>query len=542
MRLLFLTLLAFASATLSAQTAPDLAAQGQGAYRAGRYAASARLYAAALDAGSRDAGTAYNAACSFALSGQPDAAFERLGQAARLGFADARLARTDTDLATLRDDARWPAALAAVEARAARQARQWDSPALRSSYTPALSDDEKVAGLSRLWSEARFSFANFDLVPRLDWDSLYVATLPRVRAATSTRDYYRVLTGVAAQLRDGHTNVFYPDALANEVYARPGLRTRLVGDRVLIVALSDSLREAGLSIGDEVTAIDGAPVQAYAEATVRPYQSASTPQDLDVRTYEYALLSGDAAVPVMLAFRDARGRASERTLPRLTPARRRAALPAPASFALEWLPGRVAHVRLTSFGNDEAATRFAAAFDEIRAASGLILDIRDNGGGNSSVGWNILATLTDRPFQTSQWETRNYRPAHRAWGQAEATAGEPAGTWPADSARHYTGPVAVLTSARTFSAAEDFAVAFDAMARGVIVGEATGGSTGQPLAFALPGGGSARVCTKRDRYPDGTEFVGVGVLPDLAVRPTVADVQAGRDPVLDAAVRALRGE
>lgn len=56
----------------------------------------------------------------------------------------------------------------------------------------------------------------------------------------------------------------------------------------------------------------------------------------------------------------------------------------------------------------------------------------------------------------------------------------------------------VLTSARTYSAAEDFVVAFDAMKRGTIVGEPTGGSTGQPLLFVLPGGGTGRVCTKRD--------------------------------------------
>ncbi|RZK30066.1 MAG: hypothetical protein EOO63_07645, partial [Hymenobacter sp.] len=75
--------------------------------------------------------------------------------------------------------------------------------------------------------------------------------------------------------------------------------------------------------------------------------------------------------------------------------------------------------------------------------------------------------------------------------------------------------------------------------RGILVGEPTGGSTGQPLAFALPGGIMARVCTKRDAYPDGTEWNGIGILPTVPARPTVAALQAGRDPVLEAALRAL---
>lgn len=533
--------LLFASAA-AAQPGPSLAERGQAAYRAGQFAESATLYTAALTAGDRDGSVAYNAACSFALAGQTDASFENLALAARLGFSDADLAASDADLTLLRADVRWPGALAAVRAVAARQARFWDGPALRTPFRADLTEDEKVAGLSRLWSEVKFNFANFDLVPHLDWDSLYVASLPLVRETASTRDYYRVLTGVVARLRDGHTNVYYPDTLAGEVYARPALRTRLVDGRVLVVALGDSLRAAGIAVGMELVAVDGEAVRAYAERTVRPYQSASTVQDLDVRTYEYGLLSGDVARPVALMLRDAAGRTAIWSVPRLTPAARRARLPSPPPFELAWLPGRVAHVRLNTFAGPEAADRFAAAFAEIGTASGLILDVRDNGGGNSAVGGNVLAMLTREPFRTSAWETRQYRPAFRAWGQPEATFGEPAGTWPADTRRHFAGPVAVLVGPRTFSAAEDFAVAFEAMQRGPVVGEPTGGSTGQPLSFALPGGGSARVVTKRDRHPDGREFVGVGVLPSVVARATAEDIRAGRDPVLDAAVRALRGE
>jgi C-terminal processing protease CtpA/Prc len=98
----------------------------------------------------------------------------------------------------------------------------------------------------------------------------------------------------------------------------------------------------------------------------------------------------------------------------------------------------------------------------------------------------------------------------------------------------------MLTSARTYSAGEDFAVVFDAMKRGRIIGEPTGGSTGQPLMISLPGGGSARICTKRDTYPDGREYVGVGVIPHVKVTPRLSDFRAGRDTVLDAAVRLLR--
>ena len=111
-----------------------------------------------------------------------------------------------------------------------------------------------------------------------------------------------------------------------------------------------------------------------------------------------------------------------------------------------------------------------------------------------------------------------------------------------DPQRQYRKPVLVLTSAATFSAAEDFAVAFDSMQRGTMVGEPTGGSTGQPLFIKLPGGGTARICTKQDAYPDGRAFVGVGVQPQHIVKPTVDGLRAGRDEVLEAALATLQAK
>ena len=56
----------------------------------------------------------------------------------------------------------------------------------------------------------------------------------------------------------------------------------------------------------------------FAAERVMPYQSASTRQDLEARTYEYNLLDGPAREPVEILFRDAEGRTFRKTLRRLT--------------------------------------------------------------------------------------------------------------------------------------------------------------------------------------------------------------------------------
>lgn len=211
-----------------------------------------------------------------------------------------------------------------------------------------------------------------------------------------------------------------------------------------------------------------------------------------------------------------------------------------SDFSFRLLPGKIAYVVLNSFENDKAWNRFVAAYDDsIANTEALILDVRRNGGGDSGYGWNILGYLTDTAFQTSAYSSRLYSPLRRARGEGVVFESLGQGNWSSQGEKVYTKPVVVLTSGRTFSAAEDFVVAFDAMERGTLIGETTGGSTGQPLLFAVPGGIMARVCAKRDTYPDGQEWIGIGIKPDVEVHPNVADLQSGRDTILEAALEYL---
>lgn len=415
----------------------------------------------------------------------------------------------------------------------------FNSKALATPYQPNLSSAEKVAGLSKLWAEATYNFAYFDHLPGLNWDQAYLEYLPKVQATTSTVAYYRVLQQFYAQLHDGHTNVSAgAGPLADSVYGRPPLLTQLVQGRVLVrLVRHDSLRRTGIVPGLEIVQVDGQPVVAYATQHVRPYQSGSTPQNVDAQTYTYNLLRGPKTRPVRLEFRDARGRTFARTLPRggygkLLPVE---------SARLRFLPGNVALLQVNEFESDQGFQRLVAAFDSVRTAAALVIDLRQNGGGNGENGFRILSYLTDKPYRTGRYQSRTLSAVGRARG--EGVTFEEVDTAsvfsPAGGRNYYARPVAVLISGTTFSAAEDFCAAFVGLKRGVLVGEPTGGSTGQPLSFALPGGIMARVCTKRDAYPDGTEWNGIGIQPTVAVRPTVAELQAGADPVLAAALRHL---
>jgi C-terminal processing protease CtpA/Prc len=389
------------------------------------------------------------------------------------------------------------------------------SESLATDYSEQLSPADRLAGLSLLWSEARYNFANFDLVPDLDWDA-----------------HYHALRRFYAALKDGHSGVSMPQELRRQFYSKPPVSTRLIEGRVIVDRVnSKKLLAMGLQVGHEILAIDGIDVHEYAALEIRPYQNASTPQDLDVRVYRYGLLQGDTERSVRLRVSDASGTQQTLLLPRSDYSADDKSESPPSLFSTRDLGDGILLLDIRSFNDESVLEDFTEQFGQISQAAGLVIDLRNNGGGRSDVGWGILAQMVDKPFPTSRWKTRLYRPSFRAWARPEAWSWheEIGDEYEQHGGHFFEGPVAVLSGPQTYSAAEDFLAAFRQAERGPIIGQPSGGSTGQPLLFKLPGGGSARVCTKRDLFADGTEFVGVGVISDIPVQDTVADLRAGRD-------------
>jgi len=288
----------------------------------------------------------------------------------------------------------------------------------------------------------------------------------------------------------------------------------------------------GIERGMQILEIDGQPVHDYAREQVRPYCFASTQQDLDVQVYQYKLLMHWQDQPVRLKLKASDGSTQTKTLPRNLV---RYVPPIPM-MDYQTLPNGIGLLTINQFWGDDFLTVFDSIYPMLVNSRALIVDIRANQGGNSYNSAYVLQHLSDQPFYTSNWSTPVYNAAFASWDREQEWYEEKGElVTPSDSIQPYSKPIVTLIGPRTYSAAEDFCSYYKQAKIGPLMGSLTAGSTGNPIGVELVDNLWGQICTKKDVFYDGTEFVGYGVQPDIEVHQSTEDFWAEEDTVLKAA-------
>jgi len=104
---------------------------------------------------------------------------------------------------------------------------------------------------------------------------------------------------------------------------------------------------------------------------------------------------------------------------------------------------------------------------------------------------------------------------------------------------HYAGRIVILLDETSMSQAEYTGMAFRAARGAIIVGSTTAGADGNVSSFALPGGLRTMISCIGVFYPDKTPTQRIGIVPNVEVKPTIAGIGAGRDEVLEEALRQI---
>jgi len=380
----------------------------------------------------------------------------------------------------------------------------------------------QLLALYRFWNIIEYWYPYRNIVGE-NWDHILAEFIPRLALVKDFNNYQLQLMALIAMVHDTHANLW------SSLQSRPPVgnchlpvRLRFIRNQPVVAGYMDGKSgvASGFKIGDIIVKLDNTPVIQLVKEWA-PYYGASN----------------DAALQHEIAADMTRGSCGESTVSirRDTHEKQIQVVRVPL-LASDWSPGthdlpgpafqllspQVAYLKLSSV----QASQAAIYIEHAAGTKGLIIDLRNYP--SEFVVFALGSHLVDR-------DTHFVRFTHGDLSDPGAFHWTPPISLKPVKPR-YMGKIVILVDESTLSQAEYTSMAFRSAPGAIVVGSTTAGADGDGSPFALPGGLNTMISGIGVFYPDKQPTQRIGIVPNVMVRPTIAEIRDGRDPVLEEAI------
>jgi Peptidase family S41 len=373
----------------------------------------------------------------------------------------------------------------------------------------------------------------------------------------SETDFFAIVSNTISSIEDGHTECFLPQDMIKGIIAGVKIfpiQPKFIGDNAYVPCDTKEF-----PAGTEIVKIDDKPVNEIRKQLFRLLSSDGSIETEkyvkindghDPFSYLYYVVYGEKA-DFKITYKTASGQLAEKTLtadyfPKMECAPVRPTIN--QYLSLEYRPDRVAIMTLKTFANEymektkENFENFlAASFKELKdkGITKLIIDLRENGGGEDTNGLLLYRYLANKPFQYYASLNSNKR----------VITDHPNLAIQQPEHNNFTGKVEFLVGGKSFSGAAEFSSIARTNSRGIFIGEETAGgyygnTSGSKIALILPNT-KIRVnipltkyvmAVKKAKYKDR------GIIPDYIIIPTIDDYLHQKDVQMDFALKLVSKE
>jgi carboxyl-terminal processing protease len=369
----------------------------------------------------------------------------------------------------------------------------------------------------------------------VDWEAVRDRYQPLITTAESDEAFYALINDMLWELNVSHLFVVPPgfwEMMMPVSFAEghTGLDVRLIDGVAVITSVQAGSpgARAGLRIGYVVQSVDGVPVKEIIQDSfdhlVPPFNE-QMKRNVNTTAVQ-SRIYGPAGMPVVIGYLDENGEEHETSIQRASRERKSALGPVLPPFFLEFesrlLNDGIAYIRFSNF-HPALTADVIQAIESLHDASGLIIDLRGNSGGQVDVTKAIARQLLTERTLFNLSTTRA--------GNSELVL---------HPKQHpYAGPLVILIDALSGSASEHFAAGLQAAGRAVIVGERSPGNILEGNMMQLPNDVAFIYPVVQISTPDGTVLEGRGVIPDIKVGLDRTLLLEDVDSQLEAAVAYL---
>lgn len=196
------------------------------------------------------------------------------------------------------------------------------------------------------------------------------------------------------------------------------------------------------------------------------------------------------------------------------------------------LENNIGYIYCESFSDGIGDGNLDQTLNKLAICDGLIVDVRNNGGGNLTTAQKLAARFTNEKVLVG-YMCHKKGPGHTDFSEPKPVYLEPS------NGIRWQKKVVVLTNRRSYSATNDFVNSMKQLPDVIVLGDKTGGGSGLPFTSEIPNGWSIRFSASPMFDPDMNQLE-FGIDPDVKVDMTSEDIARGKDTMIEAACRILK--
>ena len=202
-----------------------------------------------------------------------------------------------------------------------------------------------------------------------------------------------------------------------------------------------------------------------------------------------------------------------------------------AGLKYKILEDNIGYIRYESFVDPVGNGNLDEVLSYLSVCNGLIIDVRDNGGGNATNSARIASRFTNEKILTG-YISHKTGIGHNDFSKPYAIYLEPA------NGVRWQKKVVVLTNRRSFSATNDFVNHMRCLPNVTTIGDKTGGGSGMPFTSELPNGWSVRFSAS-PHFDAEMNHIEFGIEPDIKADMLQEDELRGKDTLIEMARKLL---
>lgn len=194
--------------------------------------------------------------------------------------------------------------------------------------------------------------------------------------------------------------------------------------------------------------------------------------------------------------------------------------------------GDVGYLYYASFGEDFSDQNMRYVFEYFADCKGMIIDVRDNGGGSADLSGKLASYFFQR-------DTVNLYMKHKTGPRHDDFSDPVPMTTKAHSTVQWQLPVVVLANRMSYSATNMFVSRIKDAPKVTVMGDRSGGGGGLPMTSEIPNGWMVRFSSS-PMFDANMNHIEFGVEPDIAVALDSVDQSNGYDTIIEKAIEHIR--